>query len=110
MAMPTMPSVAKVVLDRQQELAAHQAALDRVRYFNAQMDDPSQHGQRFTNLHEFVWQKAEGAGAEIAVANYFGDYGFVPKAPSNTEADVGNNIEVKWTKHAHGHLIIQNKQ
>jgi hypothetical protein len=74
------------------------------------MDDPSQHGQRFTNLHEFIWQKAEGAGAEIAVANYFGDYGFTPKPPDSTEADVGNNIEVKWTKHAQGHLIVQNKQ
>lgn len=111
MVMRTMSSVAKVILDRQQELAAHQAALDRVRYFNSQMDDPSQHGQRFTNLHEFIWQKAEGAGAEIAVANYFGDYGFVPKPPNKSdEADVGNNIEVKWTKHAHGNLIVQNKQ
>lgn len=108
MVMLTMPSVAKVILDRSQELAAHQAALDRVRYFNSQMDDPNQYGQRFTNLHEFIWQKAEAAGAEIAVANYFGDYGFTPKKPDNKEADVGNNVEVKWTKGG-THLIIQNK-
>jgi hypothetical protein len=102
--------VAKVILDRSQEITAHQKGLDRVIAINADPNDANQFGQKFTNFHEFIWQKAEGAGAETAVANYFGDYGFEPKVNTfNDEPDVGENIEVKWTKHANGHLILQNR-
>jgi hypothetical protein len=102
--------VAKVILDRSQEITAHQKGLDRVIAINADPNDANQFGQKFTNFHEFIWQKAEAAGAETAVANYFGDYGFVPKVNTfNDEPDVGENIEVKWTKHANGHLILQNR-
>jgi hypothetical protein len=102
--------VAKVILDRSQEITAHQKGLDRVIAINADPNDVNQFGQKFTNFHEFIWQKAEAAGAETAVANYFGDYGFVPKVNTfNDEPDVGENIEVKWTKHANGHLILQNR-
>lgn len=105
-----MSQVAKVILDRSQEITAHQKGLDRVIAINADPNDANQFGQKFTNFHEFIWQKAEGAGAETAVANYFGDYGFVPKVNTfNDEPDVGENIEVKWTKHANGHLILQNR-
>jgi hypothetical protein len=102
--------IAKVILDRSQEITAHQKGLDRVIAINADPNDANQFGQKFTNFHEFIWQKAEAAGAETAVANYFGDYGFVPKVNTfNDEPDVGENIEVKWTKHANGHLILQNR-
>jgi hypothetical protein len=102
--------VAKVILDRSQEITAHQKGLDRVIAINADPNDANQFGQKFTNFHEFIWQKAEAAGAETAVANYFGDYGFVPKVNTfNDEPDVGENIEVKWTKHTNGHLILQNR-
>jgi hypothetical protein len=105
-----MSQVAKVILDRSQEITAHQKGLDRVIAINADPNDVNQFGQKFTNFHEFIWQKAEAAGAETAVANYFGDYGFVPKVNTfNDEPDVGENIEVKWTKHANGHLILQNR-
>jgi hypothetical protein len=56
-----------------------------------------------------VWQEAEAAAAEMAVANYYGDFGFTPAIDNaHDTADVGDNIEVKFTKHANGHLIIQN--
>ena len=111
MVMLTMPQVAKVILDRTQEITAHKIGLERAINFNADPKDSNQYGQRFANYHEFIWQKAEACGAETAVANYFGDYGFTPKVDVvHEEADVGENIEVKWTKHAHGHLIVQNKQ
>ena len=110
MVMCTMSRVAKVILDRSQEITAHQKGLERAISINADPGDANQFGQRFTNYHEFIWQTAESAGAETAVANYFGDYGFVPKVDTfHNEADVGENIEVKWTKHANGHLIIQNR-
>jgi len=102
--------LAKVILDRSQEIIAHQKGLDRAVAINADPSDANQFGQKFANYHEFIWQKAEGAGAEMAVAAYFGDYGFVPKVNTfHDEADVGENIEVKWTKHQNGHLIIQNR-
>jgi hypothetical protein len=108
MVMLTMPQVAKVILDRTQEITAHKIGLERAINFNADPKDSNQYGQRFTNYHEFIWQKAEACGAETAVANYFGDYGFTPKVDVvHEEADVGENIEVKWTKHINGHLIIQ---
>ena len=110
MAVCRVSQVAKVILDRSQEITAHQKGLDRVIAINADPNDANQFGQKFTNFHEFIWQKAEAAGAETAVANYFGDYGFVPKVNTfNDEPDVGENIEVKWTKHANGHLILQNR-
>ncbi len=110
MAVCRVSQVAKVILDRSQEITAHQKGLDRVIAINADPNDANQFGQKFTNFHEFIWQKAEAAGAETAVANYFGDYGFVPKVNTfNDEPDVGENIEVKWTKHTNGHLILQNR-
>lgn len=108
MVMYTMPRVAKVILDRAQEITAHATGLARVIYFNASPNDANQYGQKFVNMHDFIGQKAEGAGAEIAVASYFGVNHFEPRINNvHDEADVGENIEVKWTKHANGHLILQ---
>ena len=102
--------LAKVILDRTQEITAHQKGLERAIAINADPSDANQFGQQFTNYHEFICQKAEACGAETAVANYFGDYAFIPKVNTfHEEADVGANVEVKWTKHATGHLIIQNR-
>jgi hypothetical protein len=109
-AMCTMPGLVKVILDRTQEITAHQKGLERAIAINADPSDANQFGQQFTNYHEFIWQKAEACGAETAVANYFGDYAFVPKVNTfHDEADVGANVEVKWTKHSNGHLILQNR-
>ncbi len=105
-----MSQLAKVILDRSQEVTAHRVGLERTILFNGNTNDVSNFGQTYKNWHELVWQEAEGAAAETAVANYFGDYAFVPKIDNtHEEADVGENIEVKWTKHTNGHLIIQNR-
>ena len=110
MVMCTMPSVARVVLDRSQEISAHRVGLERTIIRNAEPTDASNFGQKYVNWHELVLQEVESAGAEIAVASYFGDYGFVPAIDNaHDTADVGENIEVKWTKHANGHLIVQNR-
>ena len=110
MVMCTMSRVAKVILDRSQEITAHRVGLERTIIRNADPTDASNFGQAYKNWHELVWQESEGAGAEMAVANYFGDYGFIPEINNaHDTADVGENIEVKWTKHANGHLIVQNR-
>ena len=50
---------------------------------------------------------AQSIGAEIAVAKYFGDDNFEPTVDTfKREADVGSQIEVKWTLWQDGHLIL----
>ena len=110
MAVQRVSRVAKVVLDRSQEITAHRVGLERTITRNAEIQDASNFGQVYKNWHELVWQESEAAAAEIAVANYFGDYGFVPAIDNaHDTADFCDNIEVKWTKHANGHLILQNR-
>ena len=109
MAMFTMSRIDEVILDRSQEITAHQAALDRARvmqdgYFTRL------YGQKM-NYHEMITQHAEAAGAEIAVAEWLGVTGFNPSVNSfKTEADVGAGIEVKHTFYLSGALILQESQ
>jgi len=110
MALLDMSRVVKVILDRSQEITAHRVGLERTIVRNAEVNDASNFGQVYRNWHELVWQEAEAAAAEMAVANYYGDFGFTPAIDNaHDTADVGDNIEVKFTKHANGHLIIQNR-
>jgi hypothetical protein len=110
MAVLDVSRVVKVILDRQQEITAHRVGLERTIIRNAEVSDASNFGQTYKNWHELVWQESEAAAAEMAVANYYGDFGFIPAIDNaHDTADVGENIEVKWTKHTNGHLIIQNR-
>jgi len=107
----TMPRIDEVILDRSQEISAHQAALDRARV----MDDSyfRLYGQNL-NYHEMITQHAESAGAEIAVAEWFGITGFNPSINSfKASADVEVSkacIEVKHTRYINGALILQANQ
>jgi hypothetical protein len=107
----TMPRIDEVILDRSQEISAHQAALDRARV----MDDSyfRLYGQNL-NYHEMITQHAESAGAEIAVAEWFGITGFNPSINSfKSSPDVetpGVCLEVKHTRYANGALILQANQ
>jgi len=106
--MYTMPRLDEVILDRSQEISAHQAALDRARV----MDDSyfRLYGQNL-NYHEMITQHAESAGAEIAVAEWFGITGFNPSVNTfKSEADVAAGIEVKHTRYSNGALILQASQ
>jgi hypothetical protein len=104
----TMPRLDEVILDRAQEITAHQAALDRAkvmdeRYFRLYGQD--------LNYHEMITQHAEAAGAEIAVAEWMGFTHFNPTVNTfKTEADVGTGIEVKHTYYLTGALILQESQ
>jgi hypothetical protein len=102
----------RVILDRSQEITAHRTALERA----AVMSDDwfRLYGQKL-NYHEMIAQHAESVGAEIAVAEYFGIRGFMPSIntfKSEADVDLPNEarVEVKHTKYANGHLILQESQ
>jgi hypothetical protein len=101
----------RVILDRSQEITAHRTALERAAVMNDEWF--RLYGQNL-NYHEMITQHAESVGAEIAVAEYFGVRGFIPSINTfKDEADVElqeARIEVKHTKYATGHLILQESQ
>lgn len=110
MALLDMSRLVKVILDRSQEITAHRVGLERAIIRHAQINDASNYGQTYLDWHDLVTQESRSAGAEIAVASYYGDYAFIPEIDNaHDTADVGENIEVKWTKHVNGHLIMQNR-
>lgn len=96
----------KIILDYAQELDAAETALARTLAISG---TPLQ-GARWNksvNFHEMICEIAESIGAEIAVAAYFGIKGFKPTINTfKDEADVSKKLEVKWTSHHQGHLII----
>jgi hypothetical protein len=109
MAMLTMPRLDRVVLDHEQEKLAHKTGVDWMAVKNSHPTTQVRQYNRALNYHEMISEKAEGYGAQIAVALHFGVNGYIPDPGiDDTKADVGNNIEVKHTKHEAGHLIIQN--
>jgi hypothetical protein len=109
MAMRIMPGLTRVVLDRAQETLAHKCGFEFIVSKEAKDKQATQYN-RALNYHEMITEKAEGYGAQIAVAAYFGDFSYVPKLdPAQEDADVGGNIEVKHTHHTSGHLIIQDR-
>jgi hypothetical protein len=58
------------------------------------------------NFHEQITELSESFAAELAVARLFG-YKYDPFNPTfKTHADVGENLEIKWTSFDQGHLII----
>jgi hypothetical protein len=59
------------------------------------------------NLHESIARDAEAIGAELVVAKYFGLKDFEPTVNGfKLHADLGANIEVKWTRWKDGNLIL----
>ena len=66
-----------------------------------------QHDKERMSFPEFVLQQSEAIGAEIAVAKHFGTpIENLANTNYKTLADVGANIEVKWTRWNLGHLIV----
>ena len=65
-----------------------------------------QHDRERMNFPAFVMQQSEALGAEVAVAKYFRKPIDLTNLNYKLGADVGNNIEVKWTKWQDGSLIL----
>jgi hypothetical protein len=96
----------QIILDYAQECQAAEVALARAIEIRATPLHASRWNQA-VNFHEMIAECAESVGAEIAVAQYFGIKGFKPTINTfKNEADVMARLEVKWTKYANGHLII----
>jgi len=96
----------KMLVDRDQQIACHEAATSHYKtdtFINPGMDGTY---TKEKNLHELIAQYAEALSAEWVVAKYLGvDYDpFVSKYKEF--ADVGNKIEVRWTKYVAGQLIV----
>lgn len=107
MALLSMPGIVRVILDRAQEIEAHEAAMGRALGDNGGPESPHMHLQAL-NYHDYIAYCAEAAGAEIAVATYFGVPNFKPTVNTfHSQADIGENIEVKHTKYLTGQLIVQ---
>jgi hypothetical protein len=96
----------KMQLTREQEIICHEAAVSHYKadtFLHPGMDSTY---TKDKNLHELIAQYAEALGAEWIVAKYLGkDYDpFVSK--HKEAADVGSQIEVRWTKYVAGQLIV----
>lgn len=96
----------KVTLTREQEIEAHRIGFKRAQYDYWQADSPKRFDTRL-NFHDFTTQQAESVASEMAVAKFLKIEDFQPDNQNYKDsADVGSNIEVKYTKWWDGHLII----
>ena len=93
-------------LDRDDEFVAASTAFRRA------FDSPNKIDRSFEklNLHEGIARDAESIGAEMIVAKYFGIKDFEPTVGGfKLHADLGGNVEVKWTRYKDGHLLITDR-
>ena len=92
-------------ITREQEWACIDAATEKIKRRGFEPNHKSR-VERDMTFMDFVAQTAEAYAAEWAVANYFG----LPYQPSQSEtkerADVGEKLEVKWSRHPAGNLWI----
>lgn len=87
------------------EMYIHQAATDKILQGSGIMGTQPRYNVAL-NTHEQVSELAESITAELIVARYFGlDYD-ARQNNGKHHADVGQGLEVKWTKYESGHLII----
>lgn len=94
-----------VKLEFGEALVCHKAAIHQVEHENNSPERPAYY-QKGKRLHEYIAELAESIGSEWAVAKYYG-FDFDPyKAKYKIEADVGKNLEIKWTHWSDGQLII----
>ena len=90
-------------LPRDDQFVAHSTAFARA----VGTPDKVDRSVQKVNLHEGIARDAESIGAEIVVARYFGIMDFeLTVGGFKLHADIGANIEVKWTRWKDGSLIL----
>jgi hypothetical protein len=95
----------KMQLTQQEEIICMLAAVKFAADNNKFSDNPQRH-QKDLGTFEYLVESAETIGSEWVVAKYF-NLSFDPyEQKRKVKADVGNAIEVKWTKYVTGQLII----
>ena len=98
-----------VKLTQAEELMS--AAFGFERTMKAKLNNFEDRSFQKLNFPEKIARDVEACGSEIAVARYLGLDDF---KPDNTAfknfADIGFNVEVKWTKWKEGSLILDDRQ
>lgn len=75
--------------------------------YQRKTDNPGDWKRLKGNFFQFCQVQMESVAAELAVGNYLGlTYGDLGDERFKAQADVGSNIEVKWTRYDEGSLII----
>lgn len=101
----------KIVLTDQEQVQITSAGLQRaINYIPQWLGRTEkrnyQHDRESLNFAEFVVQQSQALAAEVAVSKYFRKPIDLQNLNYKNSADVGNNIEVKWTKWLDGSLIL----
>jgi len=104
----------KVELDEYQRLIAEQYGIQRARnflpHFNGQTNTNYAQQNYGGDFEAFINRQVLYVGAEIAVAEHFGLTDYMPSNTSyKNEADVGQNIEVKYSHKKDGDLLIRKR-
>ena len=93
-----------VKLDRTAEIMAASIGMRRTVENTNKVDQSIQK----VNFFESIARDGEAAGAELALAKYFGIQDFeLSVGTFKNQADIGSRIECKWTRWQDGHLIIK---
>jgi hypothetical protein len=96
----------KISVNHEQEIRCLLASLKFMELTGKTQADHQSRYDTKLNYFEYVSQVSESFAAEWAVADYLG-LPYEPKQSIAKEsADVGHNIEIKWTKYDEGQLII----
>ena len=99
-----------ILLTRADEILCAQVGLQRVEYSKINGHSHSYITPNNGNYFKDILIASESAAAEMAVARSLGIANFTPTANTfKSMADVGENIEVKWTSWIDGHLIVTPK-
>jgi hypothetical protein len=101
----------RIELDNETQVAVTGAGYERALRYIPQWEGVTvkrnhQHDRERLNFPAFVLQQSEALGAEVAVSKYFRKPLDLTNLNYKSLADVGNNIEVKWTKWKDGSLIL----
>ena len=101
----------KIMLDQQEQVLITRAGLQRALNYLPQWLGQTekrnyQHDREALNFPEFVLQQSQALAAEVAVSKYFKQPIDLKNLHYKKTADVGHNIEVKWTKWKDGSLIL----
>ena len=101
----------KVTLTNDEQIAITGAGFARALRYRPQWEGVTakrnyQHDREPMNFPEFVVQQSQALAAEVAVSKYFRTPVDLNNLNYKERADVGHNIEVKWTKWKDGSLIL----
>jgi hypothetical protein len=92
----------KVTLERYEVVLAANTAIER---YVSTMKNAQMHGLKDMNPWERILLDVDGCGSEIAVAKYLGLYWGANFGENGV--DIKPNIDVKFTKHQNGRLLIR---